>query len=432
MSVFGAMTTAISGLSSQSAAFSNIGNDLANTQTTGYKGINTTFENYVTSSTPQSNGSSAVVARPEYTNTTQGTISQTANPLDFALSGQGFFPVSIPNGSVQGQPTFSGQQYYTREGDFKLDHNNYLVNSTGHVLNAWPINAAGEVDRTQIKPLQVTQGAYAPVPTSTAGISANLPATPTTTPYSVTTELPVYDSLGSSHNLDLKWSTTATPNVWSLSIANGATTIGSVNVAFGSASTNPVPEGTVGSVTASGPGLTPSAYAAGQQATVSFTTTLGPAAQPVTLNLGTFGGTNGVTQFAGSSYNLISLTQNGIEPGAFTGISAQTNGNLTVNYDNGQSRVVGQIPVVTFASADALQMHDGQAYTATKDSGTPRANEAGSNGAGNLVTSSLEGSNVDIASEFTKLIVAQRAYSANTKMVTTADELLQQTIDMKR
>lgn len=238
--------------------------------------------------------------------------------------------------------------------------------------------------------------------------------------------------LGSSHNLDLKWSTTATPNVWSLSIANGATTIGSVNVAFGSASTNPVPEGTVGSVTASGPGLTPSAYAAGQQATVSFTTTLGPAAQPVTLNLGTFGGTNGVTQFAGSSYNLISLTQNGIEPGAFTGISAQTNGNLTVNYDNGQSRVVGQIPVVTFASADALQMHDGQAYTATKDSGTPRANEAGSNGAGNLVTSSLEGSNVDIASEFTKLIVAQRAYSANTKMVTTADELLQQTIDMKR
>lgn len=432
MSVFGAMTTAISGLSSQSAAFSNIGNDLANTQTTGYKGIDTTFENYVTSSTLQSNGSSAVVARPEYTNTTQGTISQTANPLDLALSGQGFFPVSIPNGSAQGQPTFNGQQYYTREGDFKLDHNNYLVNSTGHVLNTWPINAAGEVDRTQIKPLQVTQGAYAPVPTSTAGISANLPATPTTTPYSVTTELPVYDSLGSSHNLDLKWSTTATPNVWSLSIANGATTIGSVNVAFGSASTNPVPEGTIGSVTAAGPGLTPSAYAAGQQATVSFATTLGPASQPITLNLGTFGGTNGVTQFAGSSYNLISLTQNGIEPGAFTGVSAQTNGNLTVNYDNGQSRVVGQIPVVTFASADALQMHDGQAYTATKDSGTPRANEAGSNGAGNLVTSSLEGSNVDIASEFTKLIVAQRAYSANTKMVTTADELLQQTIDMKR
>ncbi len=432
MSIFGAMTTAISGLSSQSTAFSNIGDNLANTQTTGYKGVDTTFENYVTSSTLQTNGSSAVVARPEYTNTTQGTISQTTNPLDIAVSGQGFFPVSLPNGSVQGQPTFGSQQYFTREGDFKLDANGYLVNSTGHFLNAWPINAAGQVDQTQLKPLQVGQSGYAPVPTSSATISANLPATPATTPYSVTTEMPVTDSLGTSHNLDLTWSTTATPNVWSLSIANGATTIGSVNVAFGSASTNPVPEGTIGSVTATGAGLTPSAYVAGQQATVDFTATLGPAAQPITLNLGTFGGTNGVTQFAGSTYNLISLSQNGVEPGGFAGVSMQSNGNLTVNYDNGQSRTVGQIPIVTFASPDSLQTHDGQAYTATKESGNPRANQVGSNGAGTLVTSSLEGSNVDIASEFTKLIVAQRAYSANTKMVTTADDMLQQTIDMKR
>ena len=90
------------------------------------------------------------------------------------------------------------------------------------------------------------------------------------------------------------------------------------------------------------------------------------------------------------------------------------------------------MPVVTFQSPDSLQRQDGQAFLATKASGDPRTNQAGGNGAGTLVTSSVEGSNVDIASEFTKLIVAQRAYSANTKMVTTADELLQQTIDMKR
>ena len=103
-----------------------------------------------------------------------------------------------------------------------------------------------------------------------------------------------------------------------------------------------------------------------------------------------------------------------------------------VNYDNGQARIIAQVPLVTFNNADALQRQNGQAFTATLDSGTPLANPAGTNGSGGLVTSAVEGSNVDIAAEFSKLIVAQRAYSANTKVVTTADDLLQQTIDMKR
>jgi flagellar hook protein FlgE len=103
-----------------------------------------------------------------------------------------------------------------------------------------------------------------------------------------------------------------------------------------------------------------------------------------------------------------------------------------VNYDNGQSRVIAQVPLITFNNPDQLQRQDGQSFTATVDSGTPLAEQASTNGAGNLVVESVEGSNVDIATEFSKLIVAQRAYTANTKMVTTADDLLQQTIDMKR
>ena len=108
------------------------------------------------------------------------------------------------------------------------------------------------------------------------------------------------------------------------------------------------------------------------------------------------------------------------------------NGDVVVNYDNGQSRVLARVPVVTFANPDALQREDGQAFSATRDSGPGQVVQSGSNGAGSLVASAVEGSNVDIAREFTKLIVAQRAYSANTKLVTTADELLQQTLDMKR
>ncbi len=103
-----------------------------------------------------------------------------------------------------------------------------------------------------------------------------------------------------------------------------------------------------------------------------------------------------------------------------------------VNYDNGQSRVIAQVPVVTFNDPNQLQRQDGQSFTATLYSGTPLAEAPSSNGAGNLVTQSVESSNVDIATEFSKLIVAQRAYSANAKMVTTADQLLQQTIDMKQ
>ena len=119
-------------------------------------------------------------------------------------------------------------------------------------------------------------------------------------------------------------------------------------------------------------------------------------------------------------------------PGSYSGLQIGDNGNVSINYDNGQSRVVGRLPLVTFSDPDALQRLDGQAFMRTLESGEARVTDVGTDGAGRLVVGSLEKSNVDIASEFTKLIVAQRAYTANTKVVTTADELLQDTINMKR
>jgi flagellar hook protein FlgE len=105
-------------------------------------------------------------------------------------------------------------------------------------------------------------------------------------------------------------------------------------------------------------------------------------------------------------------------------------GNISVNYSNGQSQVIAQVPVVTFAAPDALQSQNGQAYTATIDSGNPKAETAASNGAGSLVVGSVEQSNVDIAQQFSALIVAQQAYSANTKVITTASQLMQATLNM--
>ena len=139
-----------------------------------------------------------------------------------------------------------------------------------------------------------------------------------------------------------------------------------------------------------------------------------------------------MTQYAGTQYNLRGLTQNGVPPGAFSSVTTQTNGDIIVNYDNGQSRTIAQVPVVTFNDAEQIAAPEWPGVHGELDSGTPLAEAPGTNGAGSLVDESVESSNVDIATEFSKLIVAQQAYSANTKMVTTADQMLQQTINMKQ
>ena len=314
-----------------------------------------------------------------------------------------------------------------------------MINSAGLFLNGWPIDATtGEPNQNSLQPIQVSQTVFNPVYTSEVVLSANLPATPATDTATVgsplTSSIDVYDSLGTVHSVGLSWVKTA-GDTWTVSIsaADATTTdLGSATVTFGAVSGNTVSEGTIGLLGDATGTITTSAYAENTAAVLSFTAVFGTVSQTIDLNLGNFGQTGGVTQFAGSAYNLRGLTQNGVPPGSFSGVTMQPNGNVIVNYDNGQIRTIAQVPLVTFNNPDALQRQNGQAFTGTLESGTPLATQAGTNGAGTLVTSSLEGSNVDIASEFSKLIVAQRAYSANTRVVTTADDMLQQTIDMKR
>jgi flagellar hook protein FlgE len=161
-----------------------------------------------------------------------------------------------------------------------------------------------------------------------------------------------------------------------------------------------------------------------------LTTNFGSGNQTINLSLGTFGATTGVTQFAGTAYNLLGLTQDGVPPGSFSGVTTQANGNVIVNYNNGQTRTIAQVPLVTFNAPNALQGQNGQSFTATPASGSPLTQAAGTNGAGNLVVGSVEGSNVDIATQFSNLIVSQQAYSSNAKVVTTANAMLQATLQM--
>jgi flagellar hook protein FlgE len=434
MSIFGALSTAVSGINAQSSAFSNISDNVANSQTTGFKRIDTNVVDYLTTSTQAANDSGSVVARPEYQNEVQGTITQSDNPLAMAISGQGFFQVSQETGVTQNGATLSNRVEYSRNGDFKLDNSGYLVNGSGQVLNGWSVDpATGVTNQNKAAPIKISQSSFSPIATSSVTLAANLPATPASaTPMSPSVD--VYDAKGTLHTVSLNFTRNGNDD-WTVSVNSpDATTpaLGSAELKFGAASGNAVAAGTIGSVTNPSGSVTAGAFSANGNATLGFTADFGGGPQAVSLNLGTFGGASGVTQFAGTAYTLRGLTQNGVPPGAFKNVTAQSSGAIVVNYDNGQSRTVAQVPLISFANADQLQRQDGQAFTATTGSGVALAQDASNAGSGHLVTSSVESSNVDIAAEFTKLIVAQRAYSANTKLVTTAEDLLTQTIDMKR
>jgi flagellar hook protein FlgE len=436
MSLLGAMNAAISGLTAQSAAFGNISDNVANSQTIGFKRTDTSFIDYLTTSTPATNEPGAVVARPDYINNVQGSVTQSDNPLALAITGNGFFSVSQPNGTANGLPTFSPQQLYTRAGDFTMDANGFLVNSAGNYLNGWLVNPVTNlVNQAVLAPIKVAQGVDQPVATSVETLSANLPATPALgTP--ISTQLQVYDTLGTLHTVTLNWTQIA-PSDWTVAvnspndIVNPA--VGGAEIQFGPlVSGNPVTDGTMGNIINVAGSVATAGYAAGTPATLTFATDFGLGPQTITLNLGTYGLSTGLTQYAGTQYSLNGLTQNGVPPGNFSSVATQANGNVVVGYDNGQTKIIAQVPVVDFAAPNGLQRQNGQAFTATINSGQPQANSAGANGAGKLIINSTEGSNVDIATEFAQLIVAQRAYSANAKIITTADDLLTTTIDMKR
>lgn len=438
MSIFGAMDTAVSGLSAQATSFGNISDNIANSQTVGFKSTSTSFEDYLSESTATNNQSGSVVALPDYQNSLQGTISQNSDPTSMAISGQGFFAVSRPSGASAASPTtesFQPQQYYTRAGDFTEDKNGYLVNSAGDALNGWPVDpVTGSVDTSTLVPIQISQTQYAPVATTSMTLSANLPATPSAGA-PITSQVSIYDTLGTAHTVTLDWKQLA-PNTWQVSVNVPDDKVsparGTAVVNFGPvASGNPVADGTIGSITGATGSVTGSGYSTNGAATLDFSADLGGGtAQNITLNLGNYGSSAGLTQYAGTSFDLTGLTQNGVPPGSFSGVSTTSAGNVVVNYNNGQSRVIAQAPIVTFANPDALQRQDGQAFTATTASGNPLAQAANTNGAGSLVTSADEQSNVDIAAEFTQLIVAQQAYTANTKTVTMANQMIQSAINM--
>ena len=425
MSLLGAISTAVSGLTAQSAAFTNISDNIANSQTVGYKGVDTSFTDYLTSSTATQNQSGAVGTTPEYQNSVNGTVTQSSDPLALAISGQGSFNVSELTGS--GSTAFSGTQYYTRTGDFTLNDLGYLVNGSGEYLDGYNIDpSSGQIQTGNLQPIQINQGPLPATPTSTITYGATLPNTSDAGATPMTSEAQIIDASGATHNVDLNWSYNSTAANWTLAVSapdGTPSNLGSATVTFGSG-------GAISNVTpVAGGSITAGATANSLDLDMSFAGT----AQAVTLNLGPTGASGGVTYNAGSTtYNQETLTADGQKEGNYTGISMTSGGDVVAAYDNSQTRVIAHIPLATFQAPDALQRQNGQAFTETAGSGLAQLSNANQNGTGQLVTGSVESSNVDIATELTKLIAAQEAYGANAKMVTAGDQMTQTTLQMKQ
>ncbi len=452
MSLFSALTVAVGGLNAQSRSIGHISDNIANASTTGFKRIDTQFQSLVTQSTKSLSDPGGVRATPSYQNNIQGNLVQSQSALDLAISGNGFFNVKQPVAQTNGSVAFTGQELYTRRGDFKLDKDGYMVNGAGYVLEAHPIDVTtGVVDTSQVTPVQISAAQDNPVPTSTITYAANLPASALTTDTFSPSDIQIYDALGTKHTTTFNWVKLAT-NSWRLDVtpAGGTATAGFTDnggaaVAAGASVAtqsltftfqSTTPAGTISAIANTGTGnffTVGSPTTAGSPATVSFPVTYaGAGSQTVTLNFGSYQSADGVTQFDATNLNVSSIEQNGVPQGAFRDLSIDNNGFLSLNYDNGRSRTIYQIPITTFNSPNNLERKDGGVFGSTTESGTANTYLPNNNGAGKIVSGSLEGSNVDIADEFTKMIQAQRVYSANAKTITTSDSMLQEIINVIR
>jgi flagellar hook protein FlgE len=468
MSINSAMLAGVSGLVAQSAALAAVSDNIANVDTVGYKLANTNFETLVASQGVKGDYSAGGVnAQTTQLVTQQGNFTQTNSTTDLAINGQGFFvTTTIPTNVTPADP-----RYFTRAGAFTVDSQGYLRNSAGLYLQGAPVNAATNTvtinpsDVTQLTAINVESQSGASSPTTQIAINANVNSTTAVSAaaatYSASTpannmasgavtpdftvQIPISDSLGAQHTLELDMlKDPAAPNTWyaelralpdkngTIPVVTGAPLVngqiatgllkfqanGQLDTANSTLLGNP-PNISFGASSATAP-------AAGA---VQWAQSLGLATQSLNIQLGQAPG--GITQFASTSVTQ-SIVTNGTAFGNLTNVVIDSKGKVTATFDNGVSRLLAQVAIATFPNADGLKSQTGDAYSVTSDSGTPNLKAPGTGGAGQISPSSLESSTVDLSTQFTDLITTQRAYSASSKIITTADQMLQDLLNIIR
>lgn len=447
MGIFGAMTTAISGLSAQSFALENISGNIANSRTTGFKRVDTAFADLVPDMPPRRELSGSVGAFSRNTTNVQGDVAASQIGTNIALTGEGFFIVKQRTGDVAGQPVFSGADLYTRRGDFEMDRNGYLVNGTGNYLEGYAIDpTTGATIGSALSAIRIPSANLAAKATATVEYEANLPKYPLTasaTPSVPNSELlsaplniplvpaasetsflnetiagqsvTVYDAAGSPINVQMRWGKTSNvaPETWSMFYLSDSTAVGAAPK--WTRITNAVQFSASGQMTAPATGVI----------ATSFTVDTVPSG-PINLTFGT----TGLTQFAdpNGQLNPNRITQDGYPTGSLQSINIADGGRIMGAYSNGQTVALAMIPIAEFPASNLLKRDDGGLFEQTLESGQPLIRSGGTG----IIGAALENSNADIADEFSKMIITQQAYSANTRVVTTAQSMLQDVINIIR
>ena len=393
MGILTSLFSAVSGLNTYGNAMSVIGNNIANVGTAGFKSSRASFADLVSASL--GGGSSAaqvglgVFLNDVQTSFAQGSLSNTGNTLDLAIDGTGFFQLRDNTGTTS----------YSRAGQFEVNNLGEIVDPSGRFLQGYQASATGVVLGT-VGNITLSTATIPPQATSTAAVEANLNAAaivPVTafdvtdaTTYNFSNGMTVYDTLGAQHQLRLYY-VKASANTWNLhSQIDGGVATAQTNLVFNSS----------GVLTGGG------------AQTFSLPIT-GGAATPLSVAMDF----SSITQF-GAASNLTNQTQDGFTSGSFQSLSVDSVGRVVAQFTNGQTRTLAQVVLDRFTNPNGLARSGENGFAETIDSGAPLAGAPTNNGLGRLISQTIEQSNVDLGKEFVDMIITQRAFQANSKVIT--------------
>jgi flagellar hook protein FlgE len=418
------MFSGVSGLRSHQTMMDVIGNNIANVNTVGYKSATVVFQDLLSQAirgagVPDDAVDGAGGTNPAQVglgvtitgianNFTQGASQLTGRSTDLSIQGDGFFVVRD-----------NGQQLYTRAGSLNFDALGRLTTADGSVLQGWTADASGAINaNAAVGDLSMPLGqSTSPQVTQNVRLGGNLPAD-AAVGTEIVTSLTVYDVQGAPIDATFTFEKTGA-DAWTITATMPDQTTGL-----------PVTVGTQNLVW--DPTATPPAFTPAPSLTLTPTAATGAwAGGTIAIDFGAVTDAQALRQFAGQS-SVAALSQDGSALGTLQSFTIGQDGVVTGVFSNGRTRPIGQIALAGFSNASGLEKTGNSLYRASVNSGLPQIGQAGSGGRGTLSGSTLEMSNVDLAQEFTNLIIAQRGFQANSRVITASDELLQDLVNLKR
>lgn len=434
MTISSSLSAGVAGLAANATRLATISDNIANSNTYGYKRATAEFQSFVISGESGSGSYSAggVRATSSRVIDERGPLISTSNALDIAVSGRGMLPVTN-----EASLSASGDEpmMMTTTGSFRTDANGVLKTDSGLVLLGWPADADGTISTfardtpVGLEPVVINVNQSAGDPTTQLNLGVNLPATETEVGASGDT-LPLsveyFGNLGTSETLGVTFTPTVpgsgSSNEWTMVITDsalGGATIGEYTLTFDASRAN---GGTLQSV---------AVVSGGAYNATDGTLALTVAGGSMEMTIGTLGDPNGLTQLS-DSFAPTSITKDGSPVGNLTSVEIDANGYINASYDTGFTRTIYQVPLVDVANPNALISLNNQAFQVSPNSGSFFLWNAGDGPTGEVSGYAREGSTTDVASELTNLIQTQRAYSSNAKVIQTVDEMLQETTNIKR